>query len=173
VRTIEQLLAEALQQNKLNVLVFGPALDRNPENDFVAELQRKRRDIRAALEQDGHDVRYGEEVVKPDLPPPTDNPLLQELLLMRAFDLIVVLVHTPGTIAEATCVALRPELAPKAHLFICEEHRGGLAWNACRLAEQQGAALNEFTFPTDLRDCHLLTRVLERARKIQVGKVLS
>ncbi len=172
-RPIEELLAEALERNRLSVLVFGPALDRDPENEFVRELQRKRRDIRLALEQDGHDVRYGEEVVKPDLPPPTDNPLLQELLLMRAFDLIVVLVHTPGTIAEATCVALRPELAPKAVLFIWDQHHGGFAWNACRLAENLGAVLSEFVFPADIQDCHLLTRILERARGIQMGKALS
>jgi hypothetical protein len=172
-RKVGELFAERLRENPLNVLVFGPAVDPPSDNTFVRALQIKRQEIRVALENDGHFVQYGEEVIDPSLPPPADNPLFQEFLAIQEFDVVVILVQSPGTIAESTLLALRPEIAPKAHLFMRDEHRGGFVWQACKLAEQFNAVFAEFTFPADLVECHLLTKVRDRLIKMQVAKMLG
>lgn len=172
-RNIHQLVEDFFDRTQVSVLVFGPTLEHEAKEDFDRALQDKRREIRSVLEELGHHVRYGEEEVDPNLPPPADNPVFQETLLMREYDLIVILLKSPGSIIEMGIVSTKAELARKAHVFRYEGHRGGLPWRACDQAQRLGAEIANFTFPADLVECHLLTLVLEKVRHVQVAKALS
>jgi len=135
-------------------------------------LQEKRKEIRAALENAGHFVKYAEDLVDPALTGPTANPLIQELVLMSEYDLIVTLVGSPGSIVEATTISLKPKLAQKASLYLDSDHQNGLVGQACRNAQNLGAHFQTYNYPGDLVDCHLLTHVSERAKSIQLLKFL-
>ena len=76
-------------------------------------LQNKRIQIRQELEKLGHNVKYAEDEVDPNLPSPQNNAFLQEIVIMREYDLIFNLVDTPGTINETGLIASRPGFIAK------------------------------------------------------------
>ena len=91
---------------------------------------------------------------------------------MKEYDLIIAIVDQPGSIAEATTIALKPHLAQKSILFQDQEFAAGFVASACRSAADIGAHLRTFTYPGDLDDCHLLSHVEERVRLVQKMKYL-
>ncbi len=91
---------------------------------------------------------------------------------MREYDLIVTIVDSPGSIAEATAIALKPHLAQKSSLFLDGAYVGGLVGEACKNAEDIGAHFKTYSYPGDLDNCHLLGFILERIEKIQKLKYL-
>jgi hypothetical protein len=169
---IKTLIANAVDSIKLKILVFGPQVHTPSSDPRTAKLQDKRREIRSNLETLGHGVKYAEDLVDPNLSGPTGNPLFQELVIMGEYDLIVAIVDSPGTIAEATMIALKPHLAQKSSLFLDKAYIGGLVGEACRNAADMGAYFAPYDYPEDLDKCHLFGYILDRVSKIQKMKYL-
>lgn len=172
-RSVGEVLNDGIGSISLNILVFGPQVHTNATDTRTRHLQEKRREIRQELEAKGHNVRYAEELVVPNLPDPEHNAFIQELVIMQEYDLIVNLVDSPGSISEATMIAMKPKLASKAALFIDEAHSGGLVAQACSTAKALGAYTHHYTYPGDLIDCHLLTHITRRAAQIRLAKYLA
>lgn len=171
-KTVEELISDAIVDQPLNILVFGPKPAPQAPDSRVRDLQEKRLAVRTALENLNHNVDFAEDVVDRTLPPPHDNLVLQELFLQQEYDLVVNVVHTPGTIGEAFMAAMKPDIAQKTQLFIAEDHLDGLAAQACNLASTFGADVNTFTYPGDIVDCHLLTMITIKVRALQIAKYL-
>lgn len=167
------LLGKTIINISLRILVFGPQVKVLSEDERTRNLQLKRIQIRNELEDLGHHVRYAEDLVDPDLPGATSNVFLQEIVIMNEYDLIVTLVDSPGTNAEATAIALKPNLAQKASLFVDFDHREGLVAQACSLAQQLGADYRNYHYPEDLVECNLLGFVKEKIQNVQLVKYLS
>ncbi len=168
-KDIKTLLAASIDSIKLNILVFGPQVDPLSTDERTRNLQLKRIQIRDELEKLGHNAKYAEELVDPTL----GNVVIQEELIMKEYDLIVNLVGSPGSIIETGLIAGRPHLAQKAQLFMDSAHSGGLVAEGCRLAKELGAYFREYTYPTDLTDCHLLSFVKERVSAVQKIRYLT
>jgi hypothetical protein len=167
------LIRKNITDTSLKILVFGPQVKALSEDERTMHLQLKRIQIRKELESLGHHVRYAEELVDPDLPGDTNNAFLQELVIMPEYDLIVTLVCSPGSNAEATAIAMKPALAQKASLFVDYDHREGLVASVCSLAQQLGADYRTYQYPEDLVDCHLLGFVKDKIERVQIVKYLS
>lgn len=173
-KTIQELVSEAESGMKLKILVFGPQVKKLNRGGRTRALQNKRIEIRNRLEELDHYVRYAEDLVDADLPAPFDDILEQEVLLMSDYDMVVTLVDTAGTIAEAMEISKRPAIAPKASLFIDKNYKDGLVANKLSTgATALGADVSTFIYPDDLRACHLLGAVLNKVSKIQRAKYLS
>jgi len=131
--------------------------------------------LRRALAKEGHEVILIEEEIKGSLPAPLDNAWVQELAILRSyesFDLIIILVHTPGTNVELGVISSTKELAERSQLFLCDQYQTGAAWVACQAAVLVGAVFTPYTYPADIVDCHLTAKVLEKVRAVQIGKFL-
>jgi hypothetical protein len=172
-KKVSDLLESALGQISLKILVFGPQVKPASSDTRTRHLQEKRVEIRQALEQDGHWVKYAEDLVDPNLTGPMANALLQEMVIMAEYDLIVVLVGSPGSIVETTAIASKTHLARKSALYLDFDHRAGLVAQACELAKHLGAFYTTYEYPKDLIECHLLGHVTERAKHFKLIKYMS
>jgi hypothetical protein len=169
---VTTLIADAMNAIKLKVLVFGPQVHTPSPQERTAKLQGKRMEIRQRLEELGHHVRYAEDLVDPAIAGAGGNVFFQEIVIMGEYDYIVTIVDSPGSIAEATVISLNPLLARKASLFLDQEYQVGLVASTCENARDIGAHFALYTYPVDLDDCHLLTKVVDRVTTIQKIKYL-
>lgn len=173
-KTVQELMNQGISSSRLNILVFGPQVHTLSENDErTRNLQNKRIDIRAELEELGHNVKYAENVVDPSLSGPESNAMLQEIAIMKEYDFIVVLVDSPGSIAEATHVSTNPSIALKSSLFLDSDYSQGFVAETCRLGETLGAKFRTYQYPNDLTECNLLGFIKQRTQEIQTIKYLS
>jgi hypothetical protein len=171
--TIHNLIATGVAAIKLDILVFGPQVTTMSSDARTLSLQKKRIQIRDELISRGHNAKYAEELVDPTLTGPDSNAVFQELLIMSSYDLVVNVVDSPGSIVEATMVALRPDIAQKTALFLDGNYVGGLVHSTCMQAKEMGAHYQTYSYPNDLDECHLLGFVLDRVRITQKKKYLS
>ena len=167
-------MEQGLTNTKLNILVFGPQVHTLSDNDErTRNLQDKRIEIRSELEKIGHNVAYAEDIVDPSLSGPANNAILQEIAVMKEYDFVVVLVDSPGSIAEATLISISPAIAQKSSLFLDSDYSNGLVANACKLSETIGAKFCTYKYPNDLTECNLLGFIKKRTQEIQTVKYLS
>lgn len=168
-KDIKALIRESIDSIKLNILVFGPQVDPLSTDERTRNLQVKRKQIRDELDKLGHNSKYAEELVDPSL----GNMLMQEELIMREYDMVIILVGSPGSIIETGFIARNPQIAQKSQLFMDSAHTAGLVAEGCRLAGEMGAYFREYTYPTDLVDCHLLRFVKDRVSAAQKIRYLT
>jgi hypothetical protein len=173
VTSIGTLIASGVDSIQLDILVFGPQVRTFSTEPRTLSLQNKRIQIRDELIARGHNAKYAEELVDPTLTGPDNNAAFQELLIMKAYDLVVNVVDSPGSIVEATMISMSPEIARKTSLFLDGNYVGGLVHSVCLQAQEIGAHYQTYVYPTDLDDCHLLGYVLDRVRITQKIKYLS
>jgi hypothetical protein len=166
---VKTLIENQLKKTTLDILVFGPAVDPPSADPHVASLQVKRKEIKRRLLGEGHFAAFGEDVVDPSLPAHLADPLLQEIVAMRAADLIIVLVGSPGAIAEATTIAREKDLCGKAEFYCFEDHKDGLVVRHLRLMASYGASCRLVSL-ADVQACNLTGAVIEKVRAVQVGK---
>lgn len=171
--TIGTLITTGIDSIRLDILVFGPQVATMSSDARTLSLQKKRIQIRDELVARGHNAKYAEELVDPTLTGPDNNPVFQELMIMESYDLVVNVVDSPGSIVEATMIAMRPTIAQKTALFLDGNYVTGLVHSACMQAQEMGAHYQTYVYPTDLDDCHLLGFVLDRVRITQKKKYLS
>jgi hypothetical protein len=168
------LVASAIAASRLRILVFGPTPAPSALSDpLSAGLRKKRIEIRTELLSQGHIADFPEDLIDLSQPPPFDNPWFQEQLLMKQYDLIVVLIGSPGSNVELGAISIDPSLCRKAQLFLCQDHaHGGLPHQACNLAATFDAQVKQFVFPDDIDACHLLGAIESIVNKLQAGKIL-
>jgi hypothetical protein len=166
---VKKLIEDQLKKTRLEILVFGPAVHPPSADRYVASLQVKRKEIKQRLIDEGHDAAFGEDVVDPSLPAHLADPLLQEIVAMRAADLIIVLVGSPGAIIEAAAIAREKELCAKAEFYCFEDHKDGLVVQHLRLMATYGAAFRLVSL-AEVEACNLTAAVLKKVRAVHVGK---
>ena len=167
-QTPNELIAAGIDTIKLDVLVFGPQVECMSSDAWTNAVQSKRIEIKVALENEGHNARYAEEVVDPNV-----NAFLQEVFLMKEYDLIINLIGSPGANIELGAIASQTEIANRSQLFLDSNHVGGLAGPACEHAETLGAFVHHYNYPNDLTECHLLGTVMDRVRTAQTQKYFA
>jgi hypothetical protein len=166
---VRAAIEKHLSETRLEILVFGPAIEPASHDPYIASLQRKRQEIKSRLVADGHSAAFGEEVVDPSLPAHLSDPLLQEIVAMGEADLILVLVGSPGSILEAQAIAGRRELCSKTAFYCFAEHKHGLVVQHLQFMSTFGATCELVTLQ-DVSDCHLTTTILAKVASIQVAK---
>ncbi len=169
-KSAKELIKESLGDTRLNILVFGPRPAPLSTIERTKNLQLKRIEIRKCLEDEGHYVKFAEDLVDPGL---SDNSFIQELVIMPEYDLIVTLVDSPGSISEATIISIKPELAKKACLYLDRDYHEGLVANVCDLAQKLGADFKMYKYPEDLVDCNLLGFVRAKVEVVKLIKFLA
>lgn len=173
-KTAKELMEQGLTNTKLNILVFGPQVHTLSDSDQrTRNLQNKRIEIRYVLEEIGHNVSYAEDIVDPSLSGPANNAILQEIAFMKEYDFVVVLIDSPGSIAEASLISVHPPIAQKASLFLDSDYSEGLVAETCKLSETIGAKFRMYKYPNDLTECNLLGFIKQRTQEIQTVKYLS
>ncbi len=166
---VKALISKQLNDTLLEILVFGPAVDPPSPDPHVASFQAKRKEIKARLIDEGHSVAFGEDIFDPTLPAHLADPLLQEVVAMNAADLIIVLVGSPGAIAEAKTITSKKELCQKTKFFCFEDHKDGLVAQHLQFMSQYGSTCSLVSLPA-VQACHLTGTVLDQVRAVQVGK---
>jgi len=166
---IRALIDQHMNATKLDILVFGPAVDPPSSDPFIASMQTKRQEIRKRLQNAGHNCLFGEDVVDPALPAHLADPLLQETVAMKAADLIIVLVGAPGSIAEAKTITTHKDLCAKAAFYCFEDHKDGLVAKHLQFMTNYGATFTLVRLP-DVVACQLTGTVLDRVLAVQAGK---
>lgn len=166
---VKTLIENQLKDTRLEILVFGPAVDPPSSDPYVASLQVKRKEIKQRLIDEGHSAAFGEDVVDPSLSAHLADPLVQEIVAMRAADLIIVLVGSPGAIAEATTIARDKELCGKAGFYCFEDHKAGLVVQHLQFMANYGATCQLVSL-AEVQACNLTGAVLEKVRAVQIGK---
>jgi hypothetical protein len=102
----------------ISVLIWGP----NPA--ATTHVGATRRELRRALEGDGHLVRYSEELYNPASP---YSLLAQQVADVEAHDITFSLPDSPGSIAEAHDFARIPSVSHRVVTFVDGEHNTGYA----------------------------------------------
>ncbi len=102
----------------VSVLIWGP----NPSSTTVVAATR--RELRRALEGDGHLVRYSEELYDPSSP---YSLLAQQVADVEAHDITFSLPDSPGSIAEAHDFARIPSVSNRIVTFIDRDYNNGYA----------------------------------------------
>jgi len=172
---VSDLLNQGLRDSPLTILLFGPQLKVPSDNEHDLRLQDKRRQVKLDLEGNGHVVVLIEDEIDGSLPPPLNNSWVQELTILQEldrYDLIVSLVHSPGTNIELGVISSKREVAAKSHLFLSSAYKGSAAHEACLAAQLQGAVFSEYEYPKDLLECHLVGMVRAKVHAVQIGKFL-
>ena len=167
--TVQEQIAAQLSETRLEILVFGPAVEPRAEDPLTASLQVKRQQMKELLTEEGHSVSFGEEVVDSSLPAALSSPLLQEVAAMRDADFIVVLVSSPGSIAEAALITTDQDLCKKVMFYCLEEHRTGLVVRHLKYCENLGAGCR-IVSRDEVDRCRLAGDVLERVRFLHAAK---
>lgn len=150
---------------KLKVLMWGPG----PSG---GELYTKRCELREYLKKLGHEAVFSEDILASDtLMRSGLNLSVAEFLQAREFDYIVCLMASPGSIGEVHDFAKNKKFAKKMMICIDSSHKNGYsAHGTIRIFEGLHGKIDWFESPTDIRDCHLATRVLEHIQKVAEAK---
>lgn len=93
----------------VSVLIWGP----NPA--AKSDVGETRKELRRALESDGHLVRYSEELYNPSSP---FSLLAQQVADVEAHDITFALPDSPGSIAEAHDFARIPSVSHRIVTFV-------------------------------------------------------
>lgn len=158
--------AETIRRNvPLQVLLWGPG----PNG---GDLYEKRVQLRTRLRQLGHYVDFSEDVCSPSsLQAGGLNLTVAELVQAHAYDYIVCLMASPGSIGEVHDFAKYKQIAARMMICVDRDHRSGYsAQGVLRIFEGHNGRLDWFERPTDLQDCHLVTRVLDQIQKVSEAK---
>ena len=169
------MMHPALAAVKIKVLVFGPDPTSSTRKTKLGKIAKKRIEIRDTIRSHGDLADFPEEVLAATNPMgrAIPNALAQEIILIREYDLVIIIVDSPGTNVELGTLAGRTDLAKKTQSYIDTAYRGGLAHNACQQIKTLGGEAHEFDYPVDIRDCHLLTKVLDLIERTRWAKYLS
>lgn len=166
------IIEKTAKKFKLNILVYGPSPGVDSSCSRTNAIRDKRVQIKDRLISDGHSAHFPEELADPDATPPI-NPVHFEEILMSAYDFIIVITESPGSLIETGIICSNPKYAAKSHFFISGDYRDGLPFQAVLRAKELGGEYDEFRYPEDIRDCHLLTRIIAKIEEIQLSKFLA
>ena len=157
-RYLKQVLAlqAAAKQVPLSILVWGQDPTRN------TDLARKRTDIRLALENDGHNAMFSEDITSKLDPALSEKS--KEFIEAICADFTVILIEdAPGASSEAHDFCNHPKIAPWCLVAVPNKYKTGYSANGA-IKDLEDAHNGVFWYdPADITDCHLLTRVVAKA----------
>ena len=150
---------------KLKILILGPGQD-------GGDVYTKRCELRDWLTRLGHEAHFCEEVWTRDaLERSGLNLTVAEYIQALVYDYIVCLMGSPGSIGEAHDFAKDRRIAVKMMICIDDRHRRGYsALGLIRIFEGYNGKVDWFTYPSDITDCHLATRVVDHIEKVAERK---
>jgi hypothetical protein len=97
--------------------------------------------------------------------------MVAEMLQVMAFDYVVCLMESPGTIAEVHDFAKERQFAVKMMICIDHAHENGYSSNgALQVFEGLHGKLHWFQSPQDLTQCNLATAVMGQVDKVAAAK---
>jgi len=155
-------LQQAVEQTPLAILVWGPGAS-------AGDLYQKRLQIRDELRRRGHAAFFSEELEKAAPASPSQKGI--EFLQAQAADLIVVMQASYGSVAEVHDFAEHRVINFKMLIFIDEKATDGYSYRGA-LAELKALYNNveTYKYPEDIRQCHLLAKVIEKVNVLQMVK---
>jgi len=155
-------------------MVFGPNPAFTPATALRDALLRKRLQIRGHIvDQLSCEADFPEELFRnamTDIPIFGNNIVRLELeAARRDYDLVIILVESPGSCVELGYFCADHEVKEKTAAFILEAHKAGLA----AMTAEADARYCYFYVEVDLTACHLLAKVSELVAKVQQLKLLA
>jgi len=155
-------LQQAVEQTPLAILVWGPGAG-------AGDLYQKRLQIRDELRRRGHAAFFSEELENATAASLSQKGI--EFLQAQAADLIVVMQASYGSVAEVHDFAEHRVINFKMLIFIDEKATDGYSYRGA-LAELRALYNNveTYKYPEDIRECHLLTKVMEKVNVLQMVK---
>lgn len=150
---------------RLKILVLGPG-------ESGGDIYKKRCEMRELLIRLGHEVHFCEEVWTPEnLERSGLNLAVAEYVQALAYDYIVCLMASPGSIGEVHDLAKVKKIAAKMMICVDGKHREGYsAKGVLRIFEGYNGKLDWFLYPNDIMECHLSKRVVEQIQKVAERK---
>jgi hypothetical protein len=141
---------ERIRNLRIAVLIWGPS----PDSD--TPIGRTRRELRNALESDGHHVRFSEDYYKPSS---EFSVVAQQIADVEAHDITFSLPDSPGSIAEIHDFFRMPGIANRIVTFVDAEKNNG--YSNLSLLQLQSTA----TSPIQVyKPCNLPGCVIDCAR---------
>lgn len=146
---------------RLKVLILGPGTS-------GGDIYEKRCQIRDLLNRLGHEAHFCEEVWTPEILERSGlNLAVAEYVQALAYDYVICLMASPGSIGEVHDFATEKKIAVKMMICVDEKHRGGYsAKGVLSIFEGYNGKLDWFLYPTDITECHLSKRVVEQIQKV-------
>lgn len=165
-RQISTAISKIEHPARLKILILGPS-KKNGGDVYV-----KRCEIRKRVRALGHTADFCEDVWKPEILAATGlNLSVAEFLQARAYDYIVCLMASAGSIGEVHDFARDKRLAAKMTICVDRRHkRGYSAQGVLRIFEGLHGKIDWFKSPADIKRCHLASRVLDQIKKLAEGK---
>jgi len=156
-------LERQIKQIPFVVLVWGPGAS-------GGALFAKRMQIKKALQQEGYAAVFSEDLEHLFGGSPL-SAKARELLEAKNADMIVLLYGSPGAIAETHDFSQFNQIASKMMVFVDSKHVEGYGFKGA-LTDLGNTYKNvfQYTSPSDLDECHLLTSVRERLNAMRVAK---
>lgn len=162
-------MISSLKNITLKILVFGPSPKIAYPAGPMADLAKKRQEIKDVLAKDGHVAAFPEDLMVGVFDPAIENEYVWEQMLVQEYDMVVNLVWSPGAISELG-LFMSPDLARKAALFFNEDHKSGLPFKQAQAIKDMGGQLDTYVYPNDLASCNLMTQIREKVRAVRIGK---
>ena len=157
---VEQQRQQALARIRgvrISALIWGP----DPISKTPVGLTR--RELRRALEEDGHLVRYSEDLYDPNA---EFSLLAQQVADVEAHDITFSLPDSPGSIAEAHDFARIPSISHRIVTFVDTAHNDGYANKALLELQSTATCRVQIYNGTDLPGC-VIKHARDLVRRLQ------
>jgi hypothetical protein len=128
-------------------------------------------EIRDTLLEDGYAAVFSEDIGK-DFPKGLGSLKSQEMVQAVAADAIVVIIGSPGSLAEFhDFSAFLHGIGPKMLVFTNSRHARSYSFRGAlsELNELYGNVAT-FRYPRDIKECHLLGAVRRRLKLLRMAK---
>jgi predicted amidohydrolase len=160
-------LSEIMSTNLtgIKVLLFGP-------NERGGDIYDKRCEIRQKIQELGYDAHFCEDIWHQEaLSASGLNLTVAEYCTAKRYDYVVCLMASPGTIGEFHDFAKDKKIASKMMVCINSKHKNGYtSQGAVRIFEGHNGKIDWFSYPDDITNCRLSTRVLDQIKKVAEAK---
>ena len=164
-KALRDAVNEVKRRTPLNILIWGPGESENP-------IYNKRIEIKNWLNQMGHRADFSEDVWDTEMLTKSGlNLTVAEFLQAKAYDYVVCLMDSPGSIGEVHDFSKSKSMASKMMICVDSNHKNGYsAQGTLRIFEGNNGKLDWFVFPDDIEKCFLRKRVVEQIQKVAEAK---
>jgi len=158
-----------VKEQPLTLLVWGPG--ELSGGAYEKSMYQKRVQIKGMLLERGFAAVFSEDV-EADYPVTGLSSKAKEILQALSADLVVVLQSSFGSTAEVHDVAeFIRDIGPKMMIFVNQNITGGYSYSgALRELDTLYRNVHPFDYPKDVEECHLATKVIERAEVMRHAK---
>ena len=149
----------------IKVLIFGP-------DKSGGDIYDKRCEIRQKIQKLGFTAHFCEDILNQEVLTTSGlNLTVAEYCTARGYDYIVCIMASPGTIGEFHDFAKDKKIASKMMVCIDNKHKNGYtSQGVVRIFEGYNGKIDWFSYPNDIENCRLSTRVLDQIKKVAEAK---